>query len=94
MLVTLDGIDTDVNPLYAKASSPMLVTLDGIVTEVSPLQLKNAERPMLVTLDGIVTAPPAPLYLVSTPPLISKSARGSEFTVTDFVAVFVTPPSV
>ena len=39
MLVTLDGIVTDVSPLQPEnADHPMLVTLDGIVTEVSPRQ--------------------------------------------------------
>ena len=43
MLVTLDGIVTDVNPLQPRnASFPMLVTLDGIVTDVNPLQPSNA----------------------------------------------------
>ena len=51
----------------------MLVTLDGIVTEVSELHHANAEDPMLVTPDGIVTAPPAPLYFVNTPSVMTKS---------------------
>ena len=42
MLVTLDGIDTDINPLYSNASLPMLVTPEGIVTEVSTLHPENA----------------------------------------------------
>ena len=56
MLVTLEGIVTDVSPLQPKnVQSSMLVTLDGIVTDVSPLQSQNASLPTLVTLDGIVT---------------------------------------
>ena len=40
MLVTLDGIVTDISPSQREnAKSPMLVTLDGIVTDVSPLHL-------------------------------------------------------
>ena len=40
MLVTLEGIVTDVNPLQpSNAHDPMPVTLDGIVTDDSPLQL-------------------------------------------------------
>ena len=40
MLVTLDGIVTDVRLLQPeKAESPMLVTPDDIVTEVRLLQL-------------------------------------------------------
>ena len=40
MLVTLDGIVTDVNPLQPEnIPSPMLVTLDGILTDTNPLQL-------------------------------------------------------
>ena len=55
MLVTLDGIVTDVSPLHTEnAKDPMLVTEDGIVTDVSPLQPENAQFPMLVTLSGIV----------------------------------------
>ena len=43
MLVTLDGIVTDVRPLQPEnAEDPMLVTLDGIVTDVRPLQASNA----------------------------------------------------
>ena len=39
MLVTLDGIVTDVSPLqFENVISSMLVTLDGIVTDVRPLQ--------------------------------------------------------
>ena len=38
MLVTLDGIVTDISPLQPlKADLPMLVTLGGIVTDVRPL---------------------------------------------------------
>ena len=44
MLVTLDGIVTDVNPLQpSNARSPMFVTLEGIVTEVKPLQQQNTQ---------------------------------------------------
>ena len=63
MLVTLDGIVTDVRPLQPEnAPLPMLVTLDGIVTDVNPPQPRNAERPMLVTgtpsnSDGMTRAP-------------------------------------
>ena len=39
MLVTLDGIVTDVRLLQPEnAEDPMLVTLDGIVTDDRPLQ--------------------------------------------------------
>ena len=39
MLVTEDGIVTDVRPVQPEnALFPMLVTEDGIVTEVKPLQ--------------------------------------------------------
>ena len=55
MLVTLDGIVTDVSPQYANAHYPMLVTPSGIVTDVRPLHSVNALDPMLVTLSGIVT---------------------------------------
>ena len=50
MLVTLEGIVTDVSPLQPEnAERPMLVTLDGIVTDVSPLQPSNAERPIAIS---------------------------------------------
>ena len=56
MLVTLDGIVTDVRPLQPEnAELPMLVTFGGIVSEVSPLQPEKAALPILVTLAGIVT---------------------------------------
>ena len=43
MLVTLDGIVTDVRPLQPEnVDAPMLVTLDGIATDVRPLQPENA----------------------------------------------------
>ena len=65
MLVTLDGIVTEVSPLqFTKASKPMLVTLDGIVTVVSPSQPVNAYSPMLVTLERIVTSPFTPAISV------------------------------
>ncbi len=63
MLVTLDGIVTEVSPLQPEnAQLPMLVTLEGIVTDVSSLQQENAYPPMLVTghppsVEGIATAP-------------------------------------
>ena len=54
MLVTLDGITTEVKPEQPEnAYDPMLVTLDGITTEVKAEQLENANAPMLVTLEGI-----------------------------------------
>ena len=64
MLVTLDGIVTDVSPLQPEnARSPMFVTLDGIVTDVNPLQSENAtsntSSPMLVTPSAIVNFAPA-----------------------------------
>ena len=50
MLVTEDGIVTEVKPLQPEnASTPMLVTPSGIVIEVKPLQPENAEDPMLVS---------------------------------------------
>ena len=43
MLVTLEGMVTEVRPLQSqKALSPMLVTLEGMVTEVRPLHPQKA----------------------------------------------------
>ena len=43
MLVTLDGIITDVNPPQPRnAKESILVTLNGIVTDVSPVQYSKA----------------------------------------------------
>ena len=56
MLVTLDGITTEVKPEQPEnAYDPMLVTLEGFETEteVKPEQPRNADSPMLVTLEGI-----------------------------------------
>ncbi len=77
MLVTLEGIATDVRPLQPRnAQSPMLVTPEGIVTDVSLLQPLNAPNSMRVTLEGIVTdVRPlqlenayAPMLVTGTPP--------------------------
>ena len=55
MLVTLEGITTEVKPLQPEnALLLMLVTLEGIWMEVKPLQPWNAPPPMLVTLLGIM----------------------------------------
>ncbi len=55
ILVTADGIVTDVSPLIPwKAFAPMLVIDDGIVIDVSPLIPWKELAPMLVTDDGIV----------------------------------------
>ena len=56
MLVTLDGIVTDVRPLQPpNVPTPMLVTPLPIVTLVKLVQLENTEPKMLSTLFGIVT---------------------------------------
>ena len=55
MLVTLEGITTEVKPLQPlNADCPMLVTLEGISTDVKALQPENAYSPMLVTLEVIL----------------------------------------
>ena len=56
MLVTLDGIVTDVRPLQPEnAEAPMLVTLEGIVNDVRPLQFQNATLLINLTPSGIFT---------------------------------------
>ena len=53
MLVTLEGITTEVKPEQPEnAFAPMLVTLEGITIEDKAIPL-NAYAPMLVTLEGI-----------------------------------------
>ena len=54
MLVTEDGIVTDVNAFARKAFAPMLRSEDPSVTKVNAL-FSKALLPMLVTEDGIVT---------------------------------------
>ena len=76
MLLTLDEILTDVNPLQPeKAPSPMLVTFEEIATEVNPLQPENARSPMLVTLNGIVTSPFTPAMSIEPSLVQSKPSR-------------------
>jgi hypothetical protein len=54
MLVTLEGIVIEVNPLHPeKALMPMTETLDGIVTDVNPVHFSNAPIPIVFTLLGI-----------------------------------------
>ena len=52
----------------------MLPTILGMVMLVKLLQPQNAPWPILLTLLGMTTVPPLPLYFISTPFLISKSA--------------------
>ena len=50
MLVTLEGMLTEVNPLQPlNAYDPMLVTLEGMLMDVNPLQPENAFSPIVFT---------------------------------------------
>ena len=61
-----------------KADFPMAVTVPGILMAVRLSQSQKALSPMAVTVSGMTTAPPAPLYLVSTPFLsMTNSALSS-----------------
>ena len=92
MLFTPEEIVSDVKLLQSSnADLPMLVTLDGIVTDVKPLHFLNAYSPILVTPDGIVTAPPAPVYFVNTPSLMTKSDAAPCVTVIVFVTGYDVP---
>ena len=74
ILATLSGIVTLLSLVHhLNAPFSMLVTLSGIVTLVRLSHPRNASSPILVTLSGIKAGPSNPLYLFSTPPLISKS---------------------
>ena len=91
MLVTDDGIVTDVSPLQpANAFCPMLVTEGGIVTSTSPLQPQNARSPILVTDDGIVTSPFTPAMRICPPfeqskPLIEQYVLFAGSTMNDII---------
>jgi hypothetical protein len=51
MLVTEDGIVTDVKPVHPEnAELPILVTEDGIVTDVNPVQPEKAEASIPTTV--------------------------------------------
>ena len=83
MFVTLDGIDTDINPLQSlNVSCPMLVTLGGILTLVSPQQFLKAELPMLTTSLGIVN---------DASPLQSEKALSPMFVTLDGIEIDVKP---
>jgi hypothetical protein len=64
----------------------MLVTLLGIVTLVILAQLKNALSPILFTVDGITTLPPAPLYSVRTPLVMTNPFVGFDEDFVTFAA--------
>ena len=76
MLVTLDGIVTDVMPEFpVNAAPPILVTVFGMVIEVTPGKLYIPFGPMAVTVLplselGTVTAPVGLVLEVVVTPLI------------------------
>jgi len=55
ILVTLVGINIEVNEQFKNALIPILVTPFGMVTEVNDVQPWNELTPILVTPFGMVT---------------------------------------